>query len=68
MNENNQTAETIAELEIEFMGNGSDTKRVDPQDTKYIQHQYIGYGAFMSESEIVDLIKREEYEQIKEVS
>ena len=34
MNENNQTAETIAELEIEFMGNGS--------DTKYIQHQYTG--------------------------
>jgi len=26
MNENNQTAETIAELEIESMGNGSDTK------------------------------------------
>jgi len=68
--ENNQTVETLTELEIEFNaysninatfvefwlmpGDGSDTKRVDPQETKYIQHQYTGYGAFMNEYGVID--------------
>lgn len=68
--ENNQTVETLTELEIEFFpisninatfiefwlmpGDGSDTKRVDPQETKFIQHQYTGYGAFMFDCGVID--------------
>ena len=68
--ENNETEATLTELELRFFpestinatfveywlnpGDGSEIKRVDPQETSVISHQYTGYGAFMAEYGVVD--------------
>ena len=68
--ENNQTIETLTELEIEFSpeseigaeftefwllpGDNSDVKTVDPKQSNTIQHMYTGYGAFMSKFGVID--------------
>ena len=67
---NNQTVETLTELEIEYSpeseigaeftefwllpGDNSDIKTVDPKQSNTIQHTYTGYGAFMSKFGVVD--------------
>ena len=68
--ENNQTIETLTELEIEYSpeseigaefvefwllpGDNSEKKTVDPKQSNTIQHMYTGYGAFMSKFGVID--------------
>ena len=68
--ENNQTTETLTELEIEYSpesnigaeftefwllpGDNSERKSIDPKQGNTISHMYTGYGAFMSEFGVID--------------
>ena len=68
--ENNQTVETLTELEIEYSpeseigaeftefwllpGDSSEKKSVDPNEGNTVSHMYTGYGAFMSRFGVVD--------------
>ena len=68
--ENNQTAETLTELEIEYSpeslvgaefiefwlipGDNSERLSINPNDGNTISHMYSGYGAFMAEFGVID--------------
>tara|TARA_B110000444_G_scaffold260298_1_gene306743 strand:+ start:620 stop:1360 length:741 start_codon:yes stop_codon:yes gene_type:complete len=68
--ENNQTIETLTEIEIEYSpesdigaeftefwflpGDDSEKKSIDPDQGNTISHMYTGYGAFMSKFGVVD--------------
>jgi len=68
--ENNQTIETLTELEIEYSpeseigaefvefwllpGDDSEKKTIDPSQNNTIQHMYTGYGAFMAKFGVID--------------
>ncbi len=74
--ENNQTVETLTELEIEFSpesmidaeftefwllpGDNSKRLTIDPNQGNTIQHTYTGYGAFMAEFGVIDSLGNED--------
>ena len=74
--ENNQTVETLTELEIEYTpesmvgaefvefwllpGNNSERLSINPNEGNTISHMYSGYGAFMAEFGVIDSLGNED--------